>query len=339
MGYNYWKASQGIEYPQEYAPPQSYEDTPCAGFYRKGIYEKVTNKRNTRVGWEPVAVFASGDDLVAVVGSESIDSTQLRQIWTYICGNTIPEAWFRAVSERGEQWPDEIPPKPVVPAANRNVAASDNAPPSDDPPEVVHGIAVDNAISAAVRAVTNEAEAAQALGSKNRIAELRLAADKAGKAIYEPMYRLYTAEQKKWSPIVTKAQAAEKSLNTMVLTFREKERQRVAAEQAQAVAKQRELDEANARAADRAIAAGIPEPEPVVEEQPEPVAPAPILPTYGSRKLKEELKKFVVIDDIHAVFVKFKSDPLVVEILTKLAQAELNAGRNTPGTHYREGLI
>ena len=145
-------------------------------------------------------------------------------------------------------------------------------------------------MSAAIKAVTNETEAAQALGSKNRIAELRLAADKAGKAFYDPPYREYKRLHGLWSPMVARADAKEKELNRAILTFREFERQRIAKEQAEAIERQREIDEANERAAQRAIAAGEPEAAPKVVEVEMPSAPVPVLPTYGTRKLKEEVK-------------------------------------------------
>lgn len=332
--YTYWRTALAGE------KPKMFVDDPQLGFYRKPIRERDAKGNNKTVGYDPVAIFIpGGGEMIAQIGHERlvVDRDKINELWSWVAGNPITEETWRAVAERDEPWPD-FQPMETVPAANREVPKSDNAPP-DEPLDVQHATAVDNAIAAAIKTVTNEADAAKALGSKNRIAELRLAADKAGKAIYEPIYRQYTAEQKKWSPIVARAQAEEKRLNTEILTFREKERQRIAKEAAEAEAKRIAEEERNARAADRAIAAGEPEPPPVTTPAPEPAAAAPIVPTYGTRKLKEDLKKFIVIDDLHAVFVQFKGHQEVVDLLTKLAQAELNAGRQPAGTHYREGLI
>ena len=222
---------------------------------------------------------------------------------------------------------------PEPPTRDRD-GGSDNAEP-DEPLDVQHATAIDNAIAAALKKVTSEAEAAQALGSKNRIAELRLLADKAGKAIYEPIYRTYTAEQKKWSPIIKRAETAEKSLNTAILTFRETERRRIAAEQAEADRKQREIDEANARAADRAIAQGqtgacagcVPEFALLS------LCRSPIVATYGTRSLKEEVKTFLdQVTSWDMLFAHFKDNGEVQALLTKLASAEIKAGRAVPGT-------
>ena len=314
------------------------------GFYRLPIRERAQNalgNNNGRwktIGYKPVALFVSDDGhggrLECQAGGVFLNKEAMNEQWQWFVSHPITEEAWRAVAERGEPWQvADLPAIDPVPAADREVAATDNSAPQQ-PLDVQHATAVDNAIAAALKAVTNEAEAAQALGSKNRIAELRLAADKAGKAIYEPIYRTYTAEQKKWSPIVARATAAEKSLNTAILTFREKERQRIATE---AAIKQREIDEANAKAAERDIAlAELPTEvvEPVI------VAPTPIVATYGTRKLKEEVKTFLdSVNDFDAVYTYFKETAEVKALLTTLATAAIKAGRTVPGTTTRQGLI
>ena len=337
--YSKWKARLAGEKVPTFTEPDEND----VGCYRLPIKERKQNAKGENngqwktVGYKPVLLGVMDGVLCCQIGDAVVSDDVRNDSWTSFVRHPITEDAWKAV-QRGEPWPD-LPAFDAVPAADREVTAADNTE-LEQPLDVQHATAVDNAIAAAIKTVTNETEAAQALGSKNRIAELRLAADKAGKAIYEPIYRQYTAEQKKWSPIVARATAKEKELNTELLRFRERERLRIVAEQAEADRKQREADEANQRASDRAIAAGEPEPEPIVETADAPVfEPAPILPTYGTRKLKEDLKKFVVIDVISAVFARFKSEPQIIELLTKLAQREIDAGRNVPGTHVREGLI
>ena len=274
--------------------------------------------------------------MTARVGEREVIGDNLNELWSYIAGNPISEETYRAVAERGERWPDDPAP---LDALERIIGPNHN-----EPPEVLtdvdHATAVDAAIAAAIKTVTSEIEASQALGSKNRIAELRLAADKAGKAIYEPMYRVYTAEQKKWSPIIARATAAEKSLNTAILTFRENERQRIAAEQAAAEAKQREIDEANERAAQRSIARGEPESAPETIEVQQPAAPAPIAPTYGTRVLKEQVHTILdAITDYDAVYNFLKGEPKVKALLLELATSKVKAGFTVPGVVTRQGLI
>lgn len=343
--YNYWQAALAGE------KPRAIVEQCELGFYRKGVYERDARGNNKRVGWQPVAVFMDGDVMTARIGNEpdgrDITGDGLGELWSSIAGNAISEGNYREVAEHGKRWWDDPAPPNIpenipavnIPAVNREVTRADN-----DPPAVLtdkdHGAAIDNAIAAAIKVVTNEAEAAQALGSKNRIAELRLAADKAGKALYEPPYRQYKALHGAWSPMVARATAAETTLNRSILTFREKERQRIAAEQAAADAKQREIDEANEAAAQRAIAAGVQEPEPEAIEVEQPAAPTPIQPTYGTRKIKEELHTILdAITDYDAVYGFLKAEPKVKELLTLLATAKVKAGFTVPGTTTRQGLI
>lgn len=322
--------------------PKMFVDDPQPGFYRKPIKERNSKGDNKRVGWLPVAIFTDetmmASTLVARVGSRDVTGDDLNELWSYVAGNPISEETYRAVAERGEPWPDEAP---KVPAANRDVTASDNAEPEDTTPlDQQHATAIDNAIAAALKKVTTEEQAAQALGSKNRIAELRLAADKAGKALYEPPYNDYKRIYGEWSPMVKRATEAEKSLNTAILTFRESERVRIAKEQADADEKQRSQDEANARAADRAIARGEPEEPPIVEEVVAPTSPVTLVATYGTRKLKEELHTILdAITDYDAVYAFLKAEPKVKALLLELATAKVRAGFTVPGVVTREGLI
>lgn len=333
MNYDKWqKRLAGIKVPTF---PQPDEND--IGFYRKPITVKQPNGRNKILGWEPIAYFISGGMLCGRINNDDMSGNEVIDLWTWCCAYPITEDQYRAVAERGEDWFDAA--SKDIPAANREVAPDDN-----DPPEVLtekdHAAGIDTAISAAIKTVTNEIEAAQALGSKNRIAELRLAAAKAGKAEYDSPYREYVRLRDLWAPMVARADAAEKALNKAVLTFREKERVRIAKEQAEADERQRLQDEANARAADRAIAAGETEQPPIVEDLPIVVASAPILPTYGTRKLKEEVKTFLdSVNDFDAVYTYFRDAPEVKAFLTTLATAAIKAGRTVPGTTTREGLI
>lgn len=354
MSFDRWRARLAGEKVTAFLQPDAEDE----GYYRKPITEPklaANGQRNGQkriIGWEPVAYFMDGANLCGVLGDRDMGPNEItdESLWSWVVRHPISEELYRAVAERGEPWPDLLATvgfdaSDVVPAANREVAKTDNKPPEALPAEVEHAQAIDSAIGAAPTKITSEAEASIALGSKNRIAELRLAADKAGKAVYEPMYREYKKVQAVWSPIVARAVAAEGKIQTAVLTFRESERKRLAKEQAEAAAaaaaKQREIDAANQRAADRAIAAGNVEPAPVVAEQPAPVAaqPAPLAPTYGTRKLKEELKKFAVIEDDVAVFTHFRADADLKALLEKLATNAIRSGATVPGATFREGLI
>jgi hypothetical protein len=323
-------------------------DMSDCGFYRLPLAEqaisKVTGQPNGRknvIGWEPIAYYLESGSLRGRISDRDMTANQVIDYWTWCCTYPISEEEYRRVAEDGLDWTDAPAKIGDIPAADRDVTAADNTPAIEVlSPDKMHAEAIDAAIGAAIKTVTSVTEDAQASGSKNRIAELRLAADKAGKAIYEPIYRQYTAEQKKWSPIIARATAEEKRLNTEILKFRESERQRIAKIQADALEEARKIDEANQRAADRAIARGEPEESPeVVEVAPVQVA-APIAPTYGTRKVKEEVKFFLdQVTSWDMLFAHYKSNTDVQALLMRLAGSDIKAGRVVPGTTSREGLI
>lgn len=369
MSWDKWRARLRGETVPTYPQPD-HEDE---GFYRRPITEKVvgangkTNGQTRIIGWEPVAYYMVDGVLLASIGAgdsrRDLNADQASDLWTWCLRYPITEELYRAVAERGEPWPglvmsdaksaanvgrptpaDQSTDGNLIPAADRGVGRNDNMPEGHEtepaePPEVMHARAIDNAIAAAVIKVTNDEEAAQAAGSKNRIAELRLAADKAGKAVYQPPFAEYKRLYALWTPMVAKAEKAEKAIQRAILEYRERERRRIAAERAEAEAKAREIEEANRRAADRAIARGEPEPPPEVAEPPKPAEPAPIAPTYGTRKVREELKRFAEIVNEEAVYKHFRGNADLTALLLKLAQAEVNAGRSVPGINVREGLI
>lgn len=370
--YASWKARlEGAKVP-------THDGDPDVGFYRKPIRTK-REEGNKITGWVPVAYFMDGKKLIGVIGDRDMTANEITDLWTYVCAYPIPEEVYRDV-DAGKPWPAgligepkqasrtaypdklasdlktlaEMPVADIIPAAGRTVTVADNAPPitADLPLDQQHRQAIENATKEPVPEVTCEEDVAIVTGRKNRVAELRLAADKAGKSIYEPMYRAYTTEQKKWSPLAAICTTFEKKCAAAVLTFRENERKRLLALQEEADRKQREIDEANQRAADRAIIRGDnidPGEEayrligtaahnPAFEE----TKPAPVAPTYGTRTVKEELKKFAEIHTPEAwaqVREHFKDNAEVRALLMKLAQAEVNAGRTVLGVTIREGLI
>lgn len=378
MGYGNWEKRLALQAAGEAVVLTPQHETPNSndeGYYRKPITEKQNNAagkpngKNKIVGWVPVALFLDGATLVAHIGAgdslREIDTPAAiseADFWTWCNRYPITDTAYFDVVKKGLPWPDmvaaEKPAEPVGRLAENQQPSPEATLDPELPPHEQHAKAIDTAIARSPIKVTSNDEAAVALGNKNLLAELRLDADKTGRAIYDPLYRAYTAEQKKWPPMVKRAEDHEKKLNTAILSWRELERKRlakIAADEAAKAAKieseraaeQAALDERNARAADRAIAAGVPEPEPLVLE-PEPVRvvdapvfePAPLVATYGSRKIKEEVKTFLdTITDYDAVYTFLKADPKVKALLLELATAKVKAGFTVPGTTTREGLI
>ncbi len=114
--YDYWRKALAGE------KPVMYVDSPELGFYRCGIYSKEPNKARKRVGWSPVAIFPNGEGIVAVVaGREVSDRDRLNELWSYVAGNPISEETYRAVAEKGENWPDSHETVPSIPVANSSM--------------------------------------------------------------------------------------------------------------------------------------------------------------------------------------------------------------------------
>lgn len=336
------------------------------GYYRKPITEKhATNGSNIITGWIPVAYFLHNGVMVGTIGvgesARDLTDQELldEEIWSWVVANPISYELYQGVVEHGDVWPDLRPPENGTPdlvnggktsystypderrdrnGKPREVALGDNKPP-ELPPHVEHATAIDNAIGAGKDLpVTTVAEAALAAGAANLIRDRRLAAEKVAKRKVEPLKDAYETERGNWSPPILRAKAAEDGIRKKVSDFERDEQRRIAAEQLAAMDRQREQDEAHARAADRAIAAGEPEQPPVVEEVVIPQAAQPVKPTYGSYKpAAKPLRKFAVITDDVAVYKYFAEAPDIKELLQRFATHAVRQGHEVPGATVREG--
>jgi hypothetical protein len=377
MAYEKWQARLDGKKVETFLQPQ-LED---AGYYRKPIKNKLPNGQWETVGWIPVALWVEGrvfgdkeqDVLCGLIGAgarmRDMTPKELgdEELWSYIANHPISYGTYKMVAEEGKPWPDSQAEQlqATIPAANREVEKTDNKPAEELPLHVQHKQAIDSACGVAKAfKIASEKEAEQGLGIKNRLAELRLAAKRDGEAAYKPHYNEYARLYAVWNPMIGQAEAEETSLNTKLLTWRETERKRIAAEQAKTATEAaaaaaieaervRAEQEVNERAADRAIANGDPEPPPLVtapersmeqvaQNQAPPLAAKPLTPTYGKRRLKEEEKTFLdetKAIDFDALFAYFKDTAEVQMLLKTLALAAVRAGREVPGVTTRKGLI
>lgn len=328
------------------------------GYYRKPITEAAigadgkTNGQKRVIGFEPVAYFLNKEGMLCgTIGKRRMTDEEIGDIWTWVANRPIPYEWWEAVAKRGEPWPDlanikEVQAALAIPAANREVTASDNK--GDDRPlDVMYRESIENAVRAAedLQAI-DEASAAMVLGAENRLAELRLAADKAGHAIYDPLHEVYKAEQKKWPGMVALAKTMEEKLHRRYLVYRAGVKKLADEAAAAAAAEAARIEEANARAADRAIAQGTAEPAPAVPEPPPEAAaaPSPVAATYrapGQRTKPKEVETWHLdgIDDQEAVYAFFKDNADVKAALLKVATAAIKNGQEVPGTRRHFGLV
>lgn len=348
MPYDKWKARLAGQKVVAFLTPTTDDE----GYYRKPLGEKLPNGRFKVTGYVPVAFFAENGLLQGLIGANGNMREMTREeiedesLWSYLVGNPISYHIYKAVAEHGAPWPDFEKPETNGKVLSENVGSTGQEetkePATPEEFKALIQAIVDGAKDAKVE--SND-DCAIIAGTNNRLAELRLAADKTGKAQYEPPFREYKRLYGLWKPVVELAETTEKRLTRLILTFRENERKRLEAEAQKAAAQQAEKEAAEARAADRAIANGEPpalaEAPPAEEEAlpPPPPQPAPIAPTYGKRKPKEEMKVFVEIDDYDKVYEFFKHTDEIKATLRALALIATKAGREVPGARKREGLI
>jgi hypothetical protein len=355
MSFDKWQARLEGKKVKTFLQPDAEDE----GYYRRPQMERQPNGRWKVLGYTAVAYFLDGNDLVGIIGDRDMtpDEVTDETLWSYVSSNPISHDWFVAVAENGMEWPDKEKWTSIVPP----VRLSDNqplpneqsgdAPAEPEKPKLERheelAAAIRAEIERAPKTVASVEDDAKAVGAKNKLAELRLAATKEGEALYKPIHAQYQALQKRWAAVVAPAIDEEKRLNTVVLTFRQAEKKK-ADEAAAAIAAEakRKADaefEANERAADRALARGEPAPDPVIAKEPSAPTPAPVpaapTPTYGKRQVKAEEKKFAVINDWVAVFTHFQADTELRERLEKLATTAIRAGGTVPGATYREGFI
>lgn len=348
MSYDHWKRRVAGEVIPAYLQPGPEDE----GYYRKPIeFRRLDNGRKEVVKWTPVALFLDEGKLSGLIGAmrnmRAMTALELEDesAWSWIVGNAIPYAEYKAVAEEGKDWSIDKPPAPIK--VSENVAAEEPPPPAEPVTAEDHKKLIEQAKEAAKDAkVTNDAEASIVQGHCNRLAELRLAADKAGKAEYEPPFKLYKSKYAEWHPMVNVAAEEESRLTRLILVYREGERQRQLKAQQEADKLKRDQEEAAQRVADRAIANGEPpalQELPLAEPEPAPVQeaarPAKVVASYGKRSTREKLKIFAVIDDQDKVYHHFKSVEAVQVLLKTLATSAIRAGQTVPGATKKEGLV
>lgn len=355
MPYGKWETRLAGRKVETFLQPNGDDE----GYYRKPTAHKDPsgNGRWVITGWTPIALFLENEDSEKLIGlwgagkdmrDLTDDELSDEGLWSWIVANPISYDWYKAVAEDGQPWPDSEAAQLERAQAEGKRAAENQEMPAEgsaEPkaPETVeeHRAAIKVLVDTAkaTKTVTSDEEANVVAGTKNMLAERRLAADKAGKARYQPAYKHYKTLFDEWTPMVKAAEQQEKNLNGLILTWREKARKQREAT-LQAAQQQQEIDvEAEQRAADRAIVTGDPAPPPEVKEpDPIPEPPAPIKPTYGSRTVREELKPFVTIIDEAKVAIYFRGNPELIAVLEILALRAVKRGETVPGINYEERL-
>lgn len=322
--YEYWKAALAGE------KPRMVVDQPELGFYRKGVYEKQENKARKRVGWTPVAIFVGSEGtMTAIVGGATmpsqvmVDRDKLNELWSYVAAYPISEETYRAVAERGEQWPDSHEngeAAPAAPAGETDAARIDREI-SDCTKQIIKYAKIES-----------DEQSAKARSLQNRFLDLRGEAKKAYDKENEPLLTKQKALRELWFPLRDLADAGSVAMRTAMGTWEDTKRE--AAKRAAEATEKAARD--HAEAVTKAAAAN--QPAPPAPEPVKPNAPAPATQIRGGagRAGNVGTKKIVTAIDVDKVFAQFRDDPRTLEFLTDMAQRAVKAGLAVPGATVEE---
>lgn len=333
-GYNLWNALMGKEYPPEFGKPQSFEDSPCAGFWRKGVYDKQPNKAAKRVGWEPVAIWIEGGQVQALVGAKAVDPAS---IWTNVCKNPISEDWYRAVAERSEGWPDDHRtvaenPDPDVTAALQREAET----PAE---KITREIAAEKAHLQKYSKIESDEQSSKARSLQQRFLDLRSEAKKAYDALNEPLLKEQKRIREIWFPLRDDADEAANGLRKAMEAWEDTKREaaRRAAEETRKRQEQADQDAQFEKSKLGEVYSGGAAPvEPIKPNTPPPAAQ---IRGGAGRAAAVKVEKFVTEIDVDKVFQVFKERPEVVGLLSELAQKAIRAGLTVDGATWEEKSV
>lgn len=296
---------------------------PETGYYR----------HKNRGLWEPVAYWYSGSQLHCMYGIPQDDEdpcwwpgakTEERHIelaiehWTYAWQNPISEEVYDLVM-CGSRWPDLD--ETVEEQVSRPRGAGDNAPPQDELTELK--IDIENAAAAVERYkdINDDETSKKAQSARARLNELARKADKRREELVAPALAKQREVNGLYQPLVKDAKAAADAIGRAMGTWETKKARA-----------QREAEQAEQRAADRAIAAGTP---PAAMDAPS-AAPTPAPATqirggYGRAAAVVEEAVIEEVTDYRALLAHYGEREDVKALVMKHARTDVRNGHQVPG--------
>lgn len=287
-----------------------HEGEPQQGFYR-------TRFKGGK--WEPVAIWQDEDGKwIAYRNGREVDPGEA---WNFCRTHPITrEAYDRAMDGKPFDDEDET-------VAAQVATTGHNSGDIDETEELKDQIESALAGLKAYETVNDDATAAKALSLRNRLNELSNKADKVRTEQKAPHLAAGKAVDEKWQPLVKKAKAGADTVRDAIGAFetrklQEQRKREREAEQARIAAEQAALDQ---QAETEVMAAPAPAPAPVA-------APAPIRAAYGKAASVKVSNVVKDVTDWAALAVYMSNHPDCQDLLRKLAQRALDAGRtNIPG--------
>lgn len=285
---------------------------PQTGFWRK------RNKGGSDV---PVAIWNDGSGMVAKVGQNMAEHAD--EIWTWCCDWPISEEVYRAVAESGEAWPGS---DPVV--MEQVAGAGHNSGEIDEAEAFADQVDAAEKGKDAYAKITDDEQLAAAQSLRSRLLELKSEGEKKHKREKEPHLEAGRAVDKRWLPVVKRAQAAADAIRAAMGAYeteklrkqREAETARLAAE----IAARKEAEKANAPAP--------------VETAPETVAsaPTPIRGSYGRAASVSVINVVTGISDQDALYRFLRDHPDLKNCMFDLAKRAVTKGHTVPGVTVEE---
>lgn len=300
--YAYWRAALRGE------KPEANPDNPQDGYYRM--------RRHKGGPLVPVAVWFENDRQMCLIDGKLVDENTACERWSYFADKPISHEVYTAVAERGENWPDI---DPTVADQQRDGIGGNN-PPEDEAIILQEQIEAAAAGANAYAKIEDDETLRKAQTLRSRLLELSRTADKRREDLKRPHIDAGKAVDAKWQPLVKLAKSFADSIAAAMNAWeteklrREREEQRRVAETLRA-------------------AADAGKPAPVAP--PPPAAPAPIKGAAG-RAASVKLVRVATVTDQDAVYAYMRDRPEVVDLLAKLAQRAVDAGREVPGVTVEE---
>lgn len=289
-----------------------HEGEPQQGFYR-------TRFKGGK--WEPVAIWYDAD-VGAWIAYRAGREADPGEVWNFCRTHPITrEAYDRAMT--GQPFEDEDA------TVAEQVAAGHNSGDVDEAETIKDQIAAALAGLDAYQSIKDDATAAKALSLRNRLNELSKSADKIREDQKKPHLEAGKAVDTKWQPLVKSAKAGADKVRDAIGAWETVKLQAERKRQADIAAEQARIAAENAASERKTDGELMEAPAPVAAVD---TAPASIKPTYG--KAASVQVKTVVKDvtDWQALAVYMSVHPEVQDVLRKLAQRALDAGRtDIPG--------
>jgi hypothetical protein len=326
-------------------------DEPAQGYYRV----------KWRGKWGPVAYWYDGQGLACLVSNgwfHEDEATHLKiaiDMWSRAAKLPITEEVYNDVLE-GKPWPNLDPDVErwvEEDEARARAAKMSNEPPPDENPEAKFkrlAKEIEDQIKDAVKKaeeyenIGGDDQSTSALTARNWLNKLAGKADDFREEEIGDHYKIYSAANARWNPLVKKAKEAAERIRRAMSAWETKKARLEADRQAAIAKQQREQLEREQAEADRQIAEGTPPsqmeaPAPPTFIEPEPPAAPPprsqIRGAFGRAAAVVMVKKGKIVDQ-DKVYQHFKEWPEVEKVLRGLVDREVKAGNAVPGVEITE---